>query len=191
MVSVVPVESGFIYVALSGAGRSVVEAHLVQQLAFGRTVQDQRAFAQLTKTEKRDLDRLKRNGDNDARIQLKHDAHFRGLMNFTGTVYVVVNELLFLNKQIFDPVTVHVRERIAGGNHDPLIFPGDRNCAEPKVLQAVFKAGERPTGMTTFCNGNEPSEFVYEGDMPDLRLARPCPYCTLNEQRLMVQLMRR
>lgn len=208
MVSVVTTQSGIIYVAISGSTRAALENQLEPQLSFANSLDE----FKLNKKQKGDLDRAKRGGDVGARHQLELDKSVRKLAPKPGGIYRVVRQLSQMHGSLTDPQRVSVRDRVrayeamirgekvgqpagmpamgASLSTNPLNFQGNRDCAEPKVLEGVYRAGERPTGMTTIWYGRAANPYPAPGANPLLNLARPCEFCQMNEQRIMLHIMR-
>lgn len=220
MVSVVTTMSAHVYVALSGSKRDKVETALAYQLSFANSLEK----FKLGKKAKNELDSLKSKGTEEqktaARRELKLDDAARSLQkaNFPWGIYKVVTKLSSLNQSLSDPKRPSVRDRISiyeemirsekastgpkkpvmvdslRPTNNPLNYPMPRDCAEPKILQGIYEAGERIMGMTTIWYGRQPNPY------PDpsadrvpgtFDLARPCEYCALNERRIMIHYSRR
>lgn len=130
-------------------------------------------------------------------------------------VYVVVGTLSEMNGSLIDSDRQSVRGRIqayearirseASGasssapgrpasldeRNNPLRYPASRDCSEPKVLQGVRDAGDRAFGMSTMWYGTQANPFPDTvGGGHGLSYARPCDFCRLNEQRIMLRMGR-
>jgi hypothetical protein len=97
----------------------------------------------------------------------------------------------------FHPLRGHLvdpdRNQVIARHRTPLTFTGNRDCAEPKALNAAAMAGAKITGMTTVWYGNQQNGYPDpSGAIHGIQgqYARPCEFCRQNEARIMMEVER-
>ena len=171
MAACVTAESGLTYVALSGEPSTALLDALEGQLSF-KGLQPE---AKLSGKKRKQL-----KGDERKRAEA-----VRNLPGIGGGTYVIVRDAFSLNNRMMDPDRAQVQSRV-GTADNPLEFGGNRNCAEPKALQAAGTAGERVNGMTTIWFGSRNNDYPDPANpVPGISTAVPCGFCQTNEERIM------
>jgi hypothetical protein len=169
MVTVVTSVGGRCFVALSGSNRALAEGELQTSLHWTGQLN---TVGPANKGLRKNLANLKKTEGN-----LSTGAH------------APATALHPLRENLLDPEYAEVVER----NFTPLTFNGNRDCAEPKALQAAANAGAKITGMTTVWYGNGANDYpdplaVANGIAGNY--ARPCAFCRQNEERIMIEVER-
>ena len=169
MVTVVTTDSGRCFVSLSGSNRQQAENELRLKLHW---IGQLNTAGRANKTLRQAVTRLyPRVGDPLA-----------GAHNSATAFHPLRGDLV-------DPD----RNQVIARQGAPLTFAGNRDCAEPKALNAAALAGAKITGMTTVWYGNQQNGY------PDIagaihgiqgQYARPCGFCRQNEARIMMEVDR-
>jgi hypothetical protein len=190
MVSVGTTRSGKVYVAVSGGARGPLLAALRRELTFGATLQSP-AFRGMGK---KPVDRIKRNALTGAERQAaRMELTARKLAPRAGGVFVVLTNLSRMNRSLMDDnraATQHRAAHRASAFDNPLSYPNERNCAEPKLIEGATDAGETITGMTTIWYGSQANPYRDPRAAAGISPARPCGICARNERLIMVHAQR-
>lgn len=164
MVTVVTTDLGRCFVSLSGTNRQQAENELRTQLHW--------------------IGQLNLGGPANRRLRAVVKR-----LNQNGGAHESATAFHPLRRNLVDPDRNQVILR--GGL--PLTFNGNRDCAEPKALNAAAMAGAKITGMTTVWYGNGPNGYPDPaGAMHGIQgqYARPCEFCRMNEVRIMIEVSR-
>lgn len=189
------------YVALSGEPSRELLTELQAQLMLDKILLSEMPSKNALEKQK---SAAKKVGDNDAfqaaaKTQ-RHQASLKRNAPKLSSAYVVVTDACSLSSRMMDPDKREVIQRASAyqdvrnmglePNVNPLEFGASRNCAEPKVLEAVGLARLKPAGMTTVWYGTGPNPYPDPRVLPHASPALPCAFCRANARRIMLHAFR-
>lgn len=182
------------YVALSGEPSSALLTALQEQLALSNILLS--AMPSANELKKRRSNAQKEDNNAALNAAKKGQIQQKALKRATkrASTYVVVADSYSFNGSMMDPDRAQVEGRAKeyekGGSDNPLTFGGNRNCSEPKALEAVGRAGLKPLGMTTIWYGSRENPYPHPKGLPSANPALPCDFCEMNAQRVMIHAFR-
>lgn len=167
MVTAVTTIDGNAFIAISGSNRRNAEAELKEKLHW---IGQLNTSGKQNKQLRRNIRALKTNPN----------------LNVMDSAHKSATAFSPLRDKMIDPNKAHGAAN-AQLNHN-FLFQGNRDCSEPKALQAAAESGKKITGMTTVWYGAGLNSYPHpDGNKFNIpgNYARPCNFCMMNELRIM------